>query len=95
MSREEYRGRVAGEDWLLDTPNMLAVPAAQLREAIGRVSRDEQLLVDSAIDFLLRGCRGAERGVDSGKGGGLVLPLAFASLPGAPGQPGRPEARPP
>ena len=55
MSRAQYRLRVAGEDWLLDTPNMLAVPAAVLRESIGRVGRDEQLLVDSAIDFMLRG----------------------------------------
>lgn len=55
MSRAQHRLHVAGQEWLLDTPNMLAVPAAVLRNHVGRLSSDEQLLVESAIDFMLRG----------------------------------------
>jgi hypothetical protein len=46
---------VAGQGWLLDTPNMLAVPAAMLRNHVGRLGSDEQLRVDGCIDFMLRG----------------------------------------
>ncbi len=35
---------------------LLDVQRAVLSASIGRVSRDDQLLVDSAIDFMLRGC---------------------------------------
>jgi hypothetical protein len=55
MSRAQHRLHVVGQEWLLDTPNMLAVPAAVLRNHVGRLSSDEQLLVESAIDFMLRG----------------------------------------
>lgn len=55
MSRAQYRLRFADQDWLLDTPDMLAVPATLLRDPLGRVSRDEQSRVDSATDFMLRG----------------------------------------
>jgi hypothetical protein len=55
MTRAQHRLRIAGQDWLLDTPNVLAVPATLLRAPVGRVNSDEQLLVESAIDFMLRG----------------------------------------
>lgn len=55
MSRAQCRVHVAGQDWLLDTPNILAVPAALLRVHVGRLGGDEQLLVESALDFMLRG----------------------------------------
>ena len=55
MSRVQYRLNVAGQQWLLDTPNILAVPAAILRAQVGRLDSDEQRLVESAVDFMLRG----------------------------------------
>lgn len=55
MSRAQHRLHVAGQEWLLDTPNILAVPAAMLRNYVGRLGRDEQLLVENSIDFMLRG----------------------------------------
>jgi hypothetical protein len=55
MSRAQQRVHVAGQGWLLDTPNMLAVPAAMLRNHVGRLGSDEQLRVDGCIDFMLRG----------------------------------------
>ena len=55
MSRAQHRLHVASQEWLLDTPNMLAVPAAMLRNHVGRLSSDEQLLVENSIDFMLRG----------------------------------------
>ena len=55
MSRAQHRLRISDQDWLLDTPNMLAVPAVLLRAPVARVNSEEQLLVESAIDFMLRG----------------------------------------
>ena len=54
MTRAQQRVHVAGHVWLLDTPNILAVPAALLRNHAGRLGSDEQLLVETSIDFLLR-----------------------------------------
>ena len=55
MTRAQQRLHVAGQVWLLDTPNILAVPAAMLRSHVGRLGSDEQLLVETSIDFMLRG----------------------------------------
>jgi hypothetical protein len=42
-----------GVAWLLDTPNILAVPAVRSRQ--GRLSPDDQLRVEAALHFMLRG----------------------------------------
>jgi hypothetical protein len=55
LSRAQHRLNIDGQPWLLDTPNVLAVPAALLRVRIGRLAGDDQLLVEGAIDFMLRG----------------------------------------
>lgn len=55
MSRVQQLMPVAGQVWLLDTPNMLAVPARLLRDPVARLGSDQQLLVESSIDFMLRG----------------------------------------
>ena len=55
MSRAQHRLNVAGQQWLLDTPNLLAIPTTVLHAQVGHLSGDEQLLVEGAIDFMLRG----------------------------------------
>jgi hypothetical protein len=45
-----------GQSWVLDAPNFLAVPTALLRQARGRLLVDDQLRVEAALDFMLRGC---------------------------------------
>ena len=55
MTRAQQRVHVADQVWLLDTPNILAVPAAMLRNHAGRLGSDEQLLVETSIGFMLRG----------------------------------------
>lgn len=44
-----------GVQWLLETPNILAVPNTLLRAPVGRLGSDEQLQVERALDFMLRG----------------------------------------
>lgn len=44
-----------GQSWVLDAPNILAVPTALLRHPRGRLSSDDQLRVEAALDFMLRG----------------------------------------
>jgi len=39
----------------VDTPNVLAVPKALLREHRGRLAFEEQLRVEAAVDFMSRG----------------------------------------
>ena len=46
---------VSGADWLLDTPNILAVPAPLLRSPVLRLDGADQAKVESALDFMLRG----------------------------------------
>jgi CcdB protein len=55
LSRAQQRLNVGGQVWFLDTPNILAVPAVLLRVHVGRLDGDEQLLVEAAIEFMLRG----------------------------------------
>lgn len=55
LSRAQHRLSIDGQAWLLDTPNILAVPTVLLRAPVGRLQGDDQLLVESAIDFMLRG----------------------------------------
>jgi hypothetical protein len=55
MSGAQLLLAVAGEAWLLDTPNILAVPALLLRAPVLRLAAADQLQVESALDFMLRG----------------------------------------
>jgi hypothetical protein len=41
--------------YVLDTPNLLAVPALLLRQKVGRLSSADQLLAEGCIEFMLRG----------------------------------------
>lgn len=43
------------QEYVLDTPNLLAVPASLLRQRAGRLSSSEQLIAESCIEFMLRG----------------------------------------
>lgn len=47
--------RVSQHDYVLDTPNLLAVPALLLRQQAGRLSSTDQLLAESCMEFMLRG----------------------------------------
>ena len=40
---------------MLDTPNILAVPAALLRSPVQQLGADDLMKVDAALDFMLRG----------------------------------------
>lgn len=46
---------VAHQKYVLDTPNLLAVPAVLLRQRAGRLSSSEQIVAESCIEFMLRG----------------------------------------
>lgn len=46
---------VGGTAYVLDAPNLLAVPASLLRQRAGRLSSGDQLLAESCIEFMLRG----------------------------------------
>jgi hypothetical protein len=46
---------IGDADFVMDTPNLLAVPARLLRQPAGRLSVKEQLNAESCIEFLLRG----------------------------------------
>lgn len=45
----------AGQPWVLDTPNILAVPAALLRAPVQSLGADDRTKVESALGFMLRG----------------------------------------
>lgn len=55
MTRAQWTVTIDGQPWVVDTPNILAVPKALLRVHGGRLGSADQLRVESAIDFLLRG----------------------------------------
>ena len=55
MSRAQWMVNIAGQSWVADTPNVLAVPKLLLRDACGRLGAEDQLRIESAIDFMLRG----------------------------------------
>ena len=46
---------VRQREFVLDTPNLLAVPASLLRQKAGRLSSGDQLITESCIEFMLRG----------------------------------------
>lgn len=41
--------------FVLDTPNMLAVPVSVLRTKVGHLQPNERLLAEGCIEFVLRG----------------------------------------
>ncbi|NML63389.1 hypothetical protein HHL21_20310 [Massilia sp. RP-1-19] len=43
------------QQYVMDTPNLLAVPASLLRRQAGRLSSSDQLIAESCIEFMLRG----------------------------------------
>lgn len=43
------------QEYVMDTANLLAVPAILLRQKAGRLSSSEQLIAESCIEFMLRG----------------------------------------
>jgi hypothetical protein len=43
------------QEYVLDTPNLLAVPASLLRQQAGRLSSSDQLTAESCIEFMIRG----------------------------------------
>jgi hypothetical protein len=43
------------QEYVMDTPNVLAVPAILLRQQAGRLSPSDQLIAESCIEFMLRG----------------------------------------
>lgn len=43
------------QEYVLDTPNLLAVPGSLLRQQAGRLSSGDQLIAESCIEFMLRG----------------------------------------
>ena len=55
MSGAQLLLTVSDETWLLDTPNILAVPALLLRAPVWHLAGADQLQVESALDFMLRG----------------------------------------
>lgn len=44
-----------GQEYVMDTPNLLAVPASLLRQHAGRLSTSDQMVAESCIEFMLRG----------------------------------------
>ena len=46
---------VNNQEYVMDTPNLLAVPAILLRQHAGRLSASDQLIAESCIEFMLRG----------------------------------------
>lgn len=43
------------QEYVMDAPNLLAVPASLLRQQAGRLSPSDQLIAESCIEFMLRG----------------------------------------
>lgn len=46
---------VNDRDYILDAPNLLAVPTSLLRRQTGRLSAGDQLITESCMEFMLRG----------------------------------------
>ncbi len=55
MQRAQSSLMVANELYVLDTPNVLAVPATLLRQPMRRLTEGEQAVVEACIEFMLRG----------------------------------------
>src|SRR5471032_138648 len=46
---------VDGWEYVMDTPNLLTVPARLLRQQAGRLATNGQLIAAACIEFMLRG----------------------------------------
>jgi CcdB protein len=46
---------IDGANYVIDTPNLLAVPAALLRNAVLRLGASDQAAAEASIEFMLRG----------------------------------------
>ena len=46
---------IDGVSYVIDTPNLLAVPAALLRSAVLRLGSQDQSVAEASIEFMLRG----------------------------------------
>ncbi|HOB66680.1 CcdB family protein [Ottowia sp.] len=55
MQRAQSSLKVGDELYVLDTPNLLAVPATLLRQPLRRLTEGEQAVVEACIEFMLRG----------------------------------------
>jgi hypothetical protein len=55
LARAQLTVVLDGQGWVLDAPNILAVPTGLLRHAQGRLPADDQLRVEASLDFMLRG----------------------------------------
>jgi hypothetical protein len=55
MATAQQLVNLSGANWVMDTPNMLSVQASLLRAQVARLPAEDQLRVESAIDFMLRG----------------------------------------
>jgi hypothetical protein len=55
LTRAHWAVDVDDQSWVVDTPNVLAVPKTLLRERRGRLASEDPLRVEAAIDFMLRG----------------------------------------
>lgn len=47
--------QVDQQQYVMDTPNLLAVPASLLRQQAGHLSPSDQMIAESCIEFMLRG----------------------------------------
>ncbi len=55
VSRAQGILNIQQTSYLMDTPNLLAVPNALLRHPVGRLGPAEQALAEASIEFMLRG----------------------------------------
>ena len=55
MQRAQTTLRINRQPFVLDAPNILAVPARLLRNPVGHLTEADRAIVDSSIDFMLRG----------------------------------------
>ncbi|MDI1269358.1 MAG: CcdB family protein [Hydrogenophaga sp.] len=54
-SRAQGLLNLLDDSYVMDTPNLLSVPAALLRHPVGRLGPQEQALAEASIEFMLRG----------------------------------------
>lgn len=55
MRRAQTTLQIDRKSFVLDTPNILAVPATLLRDSVTRLTEADRAIVESSVDFMLRG----------------------------------------
>ena len=55
VSRAQGLLTVAQASYLMDTPNLLAVPASLLRQPVAHLAPQDQAMAEASIEFMLRG----------------------------------------